>query len=418
MTNSYFIVGGTLIDGTNNKPLENSVICINGKIIEEVSILGKIKIPKNARIINVKGMSIIPGLIDSHIHLPAPRDPDEPNIMFSILKTPSPLVTIWAIHNAQRCLEAGFTTLRDFGGIFNPDNLEGIAIRKGIEMGLIDGPRILAGGSLAPTSSHPEISALGLISPHIKLGENAANGPWEVRKRVRKLVGLGVDFIKMFASAWFGELERYWWPNYSFEEMKAICEEAHRYRKRVAVHATTSSSVYNAIKAGCDTVEHLVEMDKKTLDLILEKNIIVIPTLYIFSEASLKKRMQHQKASIAEQIRSAREKVIKNFKTCLEAGVKFATGTDTYRTIEHGDSAKEISQMVKYGMCEKEAIIASTKNAAEALGLESDLGIINKGKLADLLVIKGNPLENIKILEKKENIMLVIREGEIKVDRR
>jgi imidazolonepropionase-like amidohydrolase len=285
-------------------------------------------------------------------------------------------------------------------------------------MGLVDGPRLVVGGIVAATLNHPEISALGRHSHLVKTGRDVADGPWEVRKRVRKLIGLDVDFIKVFASGWGGEVERDWWPNFTVGEITAICEEAHRYRKKVAAHVSSATTIHDAANAGCDTLEHLVEIEDRTIELILERDIILIPTLDIYSERALARRKVHQKPAVIDQVRRTGERAVEAFRRCLEAGIRMAAGTDIYRTVRHGENAGEIVAMVEYGMTEMVALMAATKIGAEALALGEDLGTLVPGKWADLLLVEGDPLRDIHVLEDQKKIRVVMIGGEIKVDRR
>lgn len=202
MTDSILISGGRLIDGTGAPPLEKSIINIQGGRIEKVGVSGQVQIPSNVPVIDASGMTVIPGLIDAHVHITGPYDPNETNIVLSILKTPPPLSALWAVRNANVCLEAGYTTLRDLGVFLTRDNIEMVSVRRGIDLGLVDGPRLVVAGIVVQTSSHPELAALGRISPLVYTNYGTSDGPWEVRKRVRHLVGLDVDWIKVMASGW------------------------------------------------------------------------------------------------------------------------------------------------------------------------------------------------------------------------
>lgn len=414
MTDSILISGGRLIDGTGAPPLEKSIINIQGGRIEKVGVSGQVQIPSNVPVIDASGMTVIPGLIDAHVHITGPYDPNETNIVLSILKTPPPLSALWAVRNANVCLEAGYTTLRDLGVFLTRDNIEMVSVRRGIDLGLVDGPRLVVAGIVVQTSSHPELAALGRISPLVYTNYGTSDGPWEVRKRVRHLVGLDVDWIKVMASGWGGEVEKHWWPNFTLEELTALCDEAHRYRKRVAAHTASSATMLDAARAGCDTLEHLVDIDDQTIEAILERNITLVPTLSVFSDQALSRRSQHQKSNVIGQLQFMREQAFHSFQCCLQAGVRIATGTDIYRTVLPGENALEVALMVQYGMSEMEAIIAATKNSAEAVGLSEELGTLTPDKWADLLLIEGDPLQDIHILEDKSKIRLVMKGGRSK----
>ena len=328
------------------------------------------------------------------------------------------MIALAGLNNANTCLEAGFTTLRDVGGLFNRDNVEMISVRRAIEMEIADGPRLVVGGVMVQTASHLELSRLGRLTPWVNTGEDTADGPWEVRKRVRKLIGLDVDFIKVFASGWGGVVERVWWPNYTPEELAAICDEAHRYGKRVAAHVTTPTTNLNAIVAGCDTLEHLVDIDEEGLALMAERGVFAVPTLSLYSERALARRAQFDSADSVDQIRRTGDIAAETFRRMLAAGVKVATGTDTFRTVLYGENAEEIELMVRYGMSEMDALVATTKHAAQALGLADDLGTLTVGKYADLMLVDGDPLADVSILQDRARLLVVMKEGRVMVDRR
>jgi len=418
MDKIFALIGGYLIDGTGSNPVTDSVILIKNGLVEEVGNKVDLEIDPKVERINISNMTVLPGLIDCHVHLATAHDPADSNVMTSILMTPPPLATLWGLKNANLCLEAGFTTIRDLGGFFNWDNIEIISLRRAIEMNLVQGPRILAGGVMAQTASHLELSGLGRLSPWINTDQGSADGPWEIRKRVRRLISLEADFIKVFASGYGGVVERAWWPNYTLEELTALCDEAHRYKKRVAAHVTSPETIIDAAKAGCDTLEHLIDIDEEGLDLMAENNIFAVPTLSLFSDRALSKRSSFDTADAVDQIRKTGELSARTFERVHSHGIKIAMGTDTFRTVMPGDNADELSLMVKFGMTPMESIEASTKNAAEAIDKIDEIGTIEKGKYADLIIINGDPLQDIKILQNKKNIKVVMKSGEIVVDKR
>ena len=418
MDKIFALIGGRLIDGTGSEPVNDSVIKIKNGLVEEVGNKANLKIDPKVESIDISNMTVLPGLIDCHVHLSTAYDPADSNVMTSILMTPPPLAALWGLKNANLCLEAGFTTIRDLGGFFNWDNIEIISLRRAIEMDLVQGPRILAGGVMAQTASHLELSGLGRLSPWINTDQGSADGPWEIRKRVRRLISLEADFIKVFASGYGGVVERAWWPNYTLEELTALCDEAHRYKKKVAAHVTSPDSIIDAAKAGCDTLEHLIDIDEEGLDLMAENDIFAVPTLSLFSDRALSKRSSFDTVDAVDQIRRTGELSARTFERVHAHGIKVAMGTDTFRTVMPGDNADELSLMVKFGMNPMESIVASTKNAAEAIDRINEIGTIEKGKDADLIIIDGDPLEDINILQNKKNINIVMKSGEILVDRR
>jgi imidazolonepropionase-like amidohydrolase len=176
--------------------------------------------------------------------------------------------------------------------------------------------------------------------------------------------------------------------------------------------------MFDAASAGCDTLEHLVDIDDRTIEIILERNITLVPTLSLFSERALSRRSRHQKPKVIDQLRRMGEHAINAFQRCLKAGVCIAAGSDLYRTLLPGENALEVVLMVEYGMSEMQAIVAATKQSAEAVDLADELGTLTPGKWADLILVEGDPLRDIHLLEDKSKIRMVMKAGQIKVDRR
>lgn len=431
MTDIIVFKNAFLIDGNGKDPKENATVVIKGNNIIDVGGGTDANIPNGAKIIDVAGKTLMPGMIDAHVHLTAVDDPTDINYrsftgrIFSLLKTPSSLLVLYAAHNAKKMLDAGFTTIRDLlGGFTSWDATELISLRKAIELDLVPGPRIVVGGWVGATHGHgtiPFMEAAG--SEMLNLDYPYADGEVEIRKRIRKLVRDGCDQLKTaisgsgFVGVESGPLL------YTYNEMKAFCEEAHAAGKKAAVHAYPAKAVKIALEAGADTIEHGAYLDDETIQLFIEKNAILIPTLSVLTEFKGEDVSKYkEKMGLNVDWRLATEKknlVIENFKKAYKAGVKIAMGTDIYFILMdyQGENAQELEVMVKYGMTPMDAIVASTKTAAEACGLEKEIGTIEEGKLADLIIVDGNPLKDIKILQDKKKILMVIKNGKIEVNR-
>lgn len=416
------IKDGMLIDGTGKDPIENAVILVEGSRIKEVGEKKEVRIPTNARIIEGGGKTILPGLMDLHVHitpLNGPRDPTRaqsveqpcPDIStqkaryWKLYQTPSNLWVLYGAYHAKKYLEAGFTTIRSLPTFTNSRNREGIALKKAIELELVPGPRIMCASDVGCTSSHIDYNT-PITWP--RSPEDSADGVTEIRKRVRECVRERVDWIKTHASGSPVLKDTADWRNYTLEEFKALVDEAHAWGKKVAVHCHGYQGAKNVIEAGVDTIEHGTALDDDDLEAMIEKSIILVPTIYVY-----KIFLSMYPNRSTEGLRDMRY-----FRRAHERGVKIAMGTDMSITApNHGDNAVELELMVKYGMTEMEAIVASTKNSAEALGLENQFGTIEKNKVADIIIVEGNPLKDIKILQDKKNIRKVIKNGEIVVDR-
>ena len=230
----------------------------------------------------------------------------------------------------------------------------------------------------------------------------------DVRKFVRKIVRDGFDLIKTSLSGGIaGELEEIWWRNYSDEELLACVDEAHAFRKKVAIHAYTAEAIKRGLKAGVDTVEHGFPLDREAIDLFLKNKRILVPTLQVFLDKPTGYKSAVPPHAFKKTMAVATE-CRESFTKACSAGVKIAFGTDLQinppPARQHGNNAFELELMVKYGMTESDAIVAATKNGSEALGQENIIGTLEIGKLADFILVDGNPLENIKVLQDKRRI--------------
>jgi imidazolonepropionase-like amidohydrolase len=410
------IKSGTLIDGTGKPPVKKSVVVIEGSRITAVGKEGEIQIPSDAQIIDAAGKTVMPGLMDLHVHLGIVEGASTPETLLALFKASPFLLLLYAVKHAREVLEAGFTTVRDLGmpSVMSADAEWAarpmVALRKAIEQGLVPGPRLVVAGPFCMSAGHFDMSP----SRYEQL-RSPPDGVWEVRKRVRELARENVDLIKTASGGGVaGEGEQIWWRNYTTEELKAIVDEAHAFRMKVAVHAYTADTVKNALEAGVDTIEHGSFLDDEAIKMLIEKKAFLVPTLTTYHITEKAEFMRRKKEEV-------RKVVAANFTKAYKAGVRIAAGTDMFLQ-EHpdpmyGDNAYELELMVRYGMSEMEAIMAATKRAAEALGREDELGTIEEGKLADIVIVKGDPLKDIKVLQNKENIQKVIKDGKIEVDR-
>jgi len=409
MKDKKIVIKGTIIDGLNKEPLKQGIIVIEGKTITAIGKEGEVKIPEGAEVF--QGKTIMPGMIDCHIHFCLNGEAD-----FNQLIIQSSLSTyaIKAVNYVKRTIESGFTTVREVG---SPAHI-GISLRDAVNKGIIPGPRILTSGQpLSITGGHGTF-----LPPWIHTDFNLglfADGVEEVRKAVRSLIGSGVDLIKLLATG--GVMDIATSPgaqNYNLDELKVAAEEAHKLGKRVAAHVEGLSGTKDCIRAGIDTLEHGIELDDEAIQMMIDKGTFLVPTLlapYNIAEHGVK-------GGIPEFAVKKDLEVIKvhtkNFTKAYQAGVKIAMGTDMGTPFsKHGENAKELELMVNNGMSLIDAIISTTRVASEAIGLEKSIGTLEKGKLADLIILEGDPLTDITLLQKKELIKLVMKEGEIVVKR-
>jgi imidazolonepropionase-like amidohydrolase len=396
------LVGATLIDGSGGKPLPDSIVLINGERIESIGKQGEVKIPDGVEVIDANGKWLIPGLIDLHVHLyhsgfvPVPTRGSE-----------MAYAGLVASNNLRQALQAGITTLR---AVADKDHLD-VAMRDAVERRQLIGPRLfVAGIGICMTGGH------GSGLPGVM---HEVDGPWAVRKAVREEVKAGVDFIKLLSSHRTDNRE------FTAEEIEAGVDEAHAHGRKCAIHVANFVGTKMAAEAGADTIEHGSFVDKETAEKIAYKRIVLVPTLWVknhIPERTKKAREEQGKAGIwnlygrdLEQTEAwfsgCVEQLPKTMKLLRSKKVRIGAGTDNV----FGDQMfamlpEEIEWMTKYGMSNMEAIESATRIGAEAIGVEKTLGTVEVGKIADMVMVDGDPLKDITVLK---NVSWVMKGGEV-----
>jgi len=349
-----------------------------------------------ARRIELPGMTLLPGLIDMHVHLTSdPRFSGYKELEFT-----DNFWTVVGVANAKRTLEAGFTTVRNVGSA----RFDDVALKQGIEQGYVPGPRIVpATYAIGATGGHCDHTEL---PPSIKTPTTAiADGPEALRAMVRKLRKYGAEVIKFCGTGGvLSKTDAAGAQQYSLEEMKAIVEEAHMLGLKVAVHAHGTSGIKDAIRAGVDTIEHASLADEEAFALAKQRGTYFDMDIYdddyilaegekngVFKESLDKERMLGRKQR-------------ETFRAAHKAGVKMIFGTDG-GVYPNGDNAKQFVTMVTWGMSPMQAIQAATVTAAEALGRSQDVGAIAVGRFGDLIAVAGDPLADVSILQSVSFVM-------------
>lgn len=385
---------GRVIVG-NGEVIEKGTITVEGETILFVGPGQKLSSAKTDRVFDLEGRSVLPGLIDCHVHLCLDGSPDP---MTRLLGQSVPEVTLKMAQHARMTLEGGITTIRDLGG---RDYID-IAIRDAIHGRMIPGPRMLCSGK-----------AICMTGGHGWQFGREANGTDGVRQAVREQLKAGVDVVKLMATG--GILTKGVDPGstqYTLEELMAGVEEAKKAGRRTATHAQGTEGIKNAIWAGIDSIEHGIFLDEEAIALMLERKAFLIPTLnapYQILKAGVKKGVP---PFAVEKSKAAAKAHFQSVKKAREAGVPIAMGTDAGTPFNaHGENAMELELLMRVGMTPMEAIQAGTKIAAEVLGLQKLIGTLEKGKRADLLVVDGDPLEDITLLQRKERIRAIMKDG-------
>jgi imidazolonepropionase-like amidohydrolase len=357
--------------------------------------------PADTRRVDLAGMTLLPGLIDMHVHLTSdPRYGGYRGLEFT-----DNFWTVVGVANAKKTLEAGFTTVRNVGSA----NFDDVAIKQGIEQGFIPGPRIVpatyaigaTGGHCDSTEFPPSISAPG---PAV------ANGPEEIRATVRRLRKYGAEVIKFCGTGGvFSKTDTVGGQQYDLTEMKALVDEAHRLGLKVAVHAHGASGIKDAIRAGVDTIEHASLADAEAITLAKQHGTWFSMDIYNddYTLAEGAKNGVFQESLDKERAIGLQQR--QNFQAAVKAGVKMVFGTDG-GVYPNGLNARQFATMVTWGMTPMQAIRAATVNAAEALGRTADVGAIAVGRYGDLIAVTGDPLADVTRLQ---TVSFVMKGGEV-----
>lgn len=411
--NNIAFLGGNLIIGNGTGIINNSIILIKSGKIEKVLFGEKIDIPNEYRIYNIHDKTIMPGLIDLHVHLClGASDICVPGDLINPLLSKSmTMIGIKGFARARRAFEMGFTTLRDAGD----EGFLSVALRDAINSNIVEGPRIVASGKLLTTTG----GHFDLMPPWLERNDDSTNivdGSNDVLKKVRQQLKMKTDWIKFAATG--GIMDSNNKKEFTDEEMKIIISESHNKGKLVCAHCMHLEGTLTAVKAGLDTVEHGSQLNDEIIDLMLEKGTTLVPTLYAPDANVFHGKDFGLPQRYIDKCRLVLEHHIDSFKLAHKSGVNIALGTDCgYTPCPHGTNAKELELLVKYGMTPMEALMAATKYAAEALRIADQIGTIETNKLADIIVIDGNPLDNIAVLKEKRKIVMVMREGEFFVNK-
>jgi imidazolonepropionase-like amidohydrolase len=398
----YVLRAARLFDGKRDSLVQPGLVVVSGNKIQSVGG----PVPSNATTIDLGDATLLPGFIDAHTHLTMEFNPDYNGARLAGLSRTIPEYAIRATANARKTLMAGFTTVRDVG---SEDFLD-IGLRNSINAGIVPGPRMLvAVHAIGATGGHCDDGQgfrFGLLNHETGPEDGVINSPDQARFAVRFNIKYGADVIKTCATGGvLSPTDDVDVPQLSQAELDALVSAAHELRRKTAAHAHGSEGAKRAIRAGIDSIEHGTFIDDEALRMMREHGTYLVPTLAVRSGIAESKfpPLVRQKAEVAMK---AQDSMVRR---ALAMGVKIALGTDA-AVYPHGNNALEFVLMANDGMTPAQSLRAGTSAAADLLGLENNIGTLESGKLADIVAVPGNPLENIKVTQ---SVLFVMKEGAI-----
>ena len=395
-----------LLDVRKGSYVENAAIWIEGERIKEVGVASEVQAhaPNNAKVIDLGGATLLPGLIDCHTHIMARIPEGDDGYVVNLATKSQAFRALEGAYNARITLEAGYTTIRDVES--EGSEYADVALRDAIKQGLVQGPRMqVATRAIAAVGQYNPFG----VSPDLHdfpTGAQMVSGVEEARRAVREQIGHGADLIKVYAD-W-----RY--PTLTVEEMRVIVEEAHKQSRKVAAHATTPEGIKNALTAGVDSIEHGHGINREDLEMMKAKGTFLVPTIGVVDldlEAGKNKPISPEQRKRLDAFLQGIQQEIQIAKSL---GVKIAAGFDPASPETHGKNATELEAMTKPGLTPLEAIQAATISAAELLTWPDKVGALEAGHFADVIAVDGDPLKDITLLQ---HVRWVMKGGAVVNDR-
>lgn len=396
-----------VIDGTGAPPIQDGVVLVRDDKIVAVGPRADVEVPDGAKSVDLGDVTILPGFIDAHVHL-AGRTLGDPAADIAAVKDYESFGAILGVGHCRKTLMSGFTTVRNVGA----GNFDDMALRRAIEEGRIVGPRMrCAGHGIGITGGHADSNGFrpGLLEHDYRGG--IADTPEECRKAVRYQIKQGADVIKAVPTGGvLSEGDAVGASQFTRAEMDALVDEAHRLERKVAAHAHGTEGIKMAVEAGVDSIEHGSFLDEPGANLMAERGTFLVPTLMAGERVEQAARAGILKGLRAEKAVAAASAMRRAIKLAVAHHVPIALGTDA-GVIPHGTNAREFFLMVDWGgMSPMDALVCGTKNGAKLLGLDDKIGSLEPGKLADVIAVSGDPLDDIRATEK---VVFVMKEGVI-----
>lgn len=392
MTTPVLYLADALIDGTGASPQRPGAILVDGERIAAIGVQAQTAAPAGAHIVELAGCTLLPGLIDAHLHLDGWRSLDRTDWVLM----DDGLRAIGAAHDAARMLAAGFTSVRDMGSV------AAVSLRQAVQADEVPGPRMqVAVKGIYQTGGQGDRAWLPLDMVRARESCRLADGPDDCRRAVREMVRAGADVIKIAASGG----PRSMVPHFSPAELAALVDEAHRMGFRVACHALGALAIRNAVDAGVDSVEHGYGLDAATAELMAQRGTFLVCDLLMRARYATRGPAYPQ--AEADAAARALETGMASLRLAYEAGVRVAFGTDYggQPILPPAELADGLFLMVDAGLSGLEAIRAATATAAAVMGWDDRVGTLQAGRLADMIAVSGDPLKNLRILRRPTLVM-------------
>jgi imidazolonepropionase-like amidohydrolase len=403
------LIADRLIDGTGRDPVLNAVVVWEGDRVVAAGSRREVQVPDDAEVIEGEDLTVLPGLMDMHVHLAMQTGMD----LLRILMTPRSFTLMHAIPHSAATLQAGFTTVRDAGG--TP-----VGVRLAVERGFFPGPRMrLSVAILSQTGGHADSwTPCGCEMPidsTLDIPHSRVDGVEEMRRRVREVLRAGADCVKLCTSGGVlspGDLPDT--PQFTVEEIAAAVYEAGVHGKHVLAHAMSAQGIKNALRGGVRSIEHGCLLDEEAIAMMREKNAYLVPTLVAPRDvAAIAERNPHQLTrEMVDKAARVAAVHIQAFRAAVQAGVHVALGTDS-GVGEHGTNARELALMVEGGMSPMQALLSATSVPARLIGMQDRLGRLEPGCIADVVAVHGDPLEDIALVADPERVRLVVKDGAV-----
>jgi imidazolonepropionase-like amidohydrolase len=406
MTTADVVIEGGLVWAGPGDLHEDGLVHVQAGTVVYAGPRGGEQVPAGTPRLDAEGCTVLPGLIDAHVHLTTNSDHNRvvPSDVFRG-QVSKPGKLLHGLRNAHRALASGFTTLRVMGH----RGVGEIELRDFIDEGLAVGPRLLVSPWwITMTNGHGDL----FYPPYTRRERwDTADGIEECRKLVRIQARSGADFIKVMASGGMSKGEQPHWPNYSVAELSVIVETAHEMDLRVAAHALSAAGIRRSLAAGVDSIEHGSYLDEETAAEMAEKRTFLVPTMSFNDWCQREGTSRGLDARAVADLREAHDRTIESFGLAREAGVPVAMGTDSSGTLcPFGAHARELELYVTHGMSPAEALATATTNAASLLG-RPELGSLLPGSVGDVVVVEGNVLTEISLLARRSNLRHIVRAG-------